>query len=748
MPMWRLTAVLLLEQLTCNMVAALNFASVPTQVYGVEAVGTVKPVSLIETAEDMEAALAAAASEATETRVSGLDLAPCSEEELLDKDIDLVIFGASGVTGGLSSEYLGKGHHDNPRWAIAGRSPKKLEELNNRLPNKPQAIIVADLGDQASLENMTKRAKVILSFAGPYEESGGEALIKAAINKCAHYVDVAGENAWKQTMLEKYGRPAEVRGVSLVQSAGFDSLPADLMGSMAAIDFLEDQSMVPERIKVVYTKLSGGLKDHRHHRKNPRDPYFLTSLVPGAQAVEMTSRKVNLKKVAVSSAFSSSMTKQQKDGDTTLDGLGIGFDHDASAFLQSTLAGFIDAPVLRRSLGLLYPNTVVRVSVAQTGEASALATGYACQDNREFVHIGGNMENILGTEAACEYECNQFDWCSAFVRYPDPDGRMRCQFKGLEPELKDGIYRVCFKTGPVPKMSEKWVMGSNGTNCDDTCGTLSMTCDSAPQRTLVNNGELEGAFLAAGYQCLGYGAFHPEMLFREKAVYYAARSGAAFSNGRSGDDCYSIMVGGGVPNCATPAYPGTRPLCYCKGEYTEFLEGTSSVSRVVAAQGGKGRQEGHHSILKSQAKPAVIQAGETASSLVLGHHGASVSSIANIATKSVDEPEVNKHDVILMQGRSRRKRREGEFAGYAIAKKGDRKLCVGMHGKGDPGYLATAKMATELALGLAFQAPNRERVGYMTPASAMEPRTLQTRLMQVDGGGSFKFDSKCPHVSS
>ena len=48
------------------------------------------------------------------------------------RDFDFIVFGASGFTGQYVVEYVAKIYEEeNLRWAIAGRSKKKLQEVLN-----------------------------------------------------------------------------------------------------------------------------------------------------------------------------------------------------------------------------------------------------------------------------------------------------------------------------------------------------------------------------------------------------------------------------------------------------------------------------------------------------------------------------------------------------------------------------------------------------------------------------------------
>ena len=52
---------------------------------------------------------------------------------MADRQYDIVLFGATGFTGGLTAEYLAHHAPDTLRWAIAGRSLAKLEAVRERL---------------------------------------------------------------------------------------------------------------------------------------------------------------------------------------------------------------------------------------------------------------------------------------------------------------------------------------------------------------------------------------------------------------------------------------------------------------------------------------------------------------------------------------------------------------------------------------------------------------------------------------
>ena len=49
------------------------------------------------------------------------------------REFDVVLFGATDFTGGLTAEYLARNAPTGCRWAIAGRNPAKLEAVRDKL---------------------------------------------------------------------------------------------------------------------------------------------------------------------------------------------------------------------------------------------------------------------------------------------------------------------------------------------------------------------------------------------------------------------------------------------------------------------------------------------------------------------------------------------------------------------------------------------------------------------------------------
>ena len=149
-----------------------------------------------------------------------------------DRDLDLVLLGATGFTGALTAEYLAEHAPSGLRWALAGRNATKLEAVRARLAKLDPALadlelIEADSGERSSLNAMVRRAKVVITTVGPYQQFG-EPLVAACAEAGTDYVDLTGEPEFVDRMYVAHHASAENSGARIVHACGFDSVPHDL----------------------------------------------------------------------------------------------------------------------------------------------------------------------------------------------------------------------------------------------------------------------------------------------------------------------------------------------------------------------------------------------------------------------------------------------------------------------------------------------------------------------------------------
>lgn len=145
-----------------------------------------------------------------------------------ERTYEIVVWGATGFVGELICEYLVR-THDDVRWAMAGRSRKKLEALRDKLGAQARdiPILVADASSQDSLVEMVRTTRVVLSTVGPYAKYGS-ALVAACAKLGTDYCDLAGETQWIRRMIDAHQSEAESSGARIVPCSGFDSIPSDL----------------------------------------------------------------------------------------------------------------------------------------------------------------------------------------------------------------------------------------------------------------------------------------------------------------------------------------------------------------------------------------------------------------------------------------------------------------------------------------------------------------------------------------
>ena len=154
------------------------------------------------------------------------------------RELDVVLFGATGFTGGLTAEYLARNGPDGLRWGLAGRNLGKLEQVRDALGEAADGVelIVADSGDPVALADLAARTRVVLSTVGPYI-GRGEPLVGACADAGTDYCDITGEGEFVDRMYVAHHATAVASGARLVHGCGFDSIPHDL-GAMFTVEHL------------------------------------------------------------------------------------------------------------------------------------------------------------------------------------------------------------------------------------------------------------------------------------------------------------------------------------------------------------------------------------------------------------------------------------------------------------------------------------------------------------------------------
>uniref|UniRef100_A0A3Q3QDE6 Saccharopine dehydrogenase-like oxidoreductase n=1 Tax=Monopterus albus TaxID=43700 RepID=A0A3Q3QDE6_MONAL len=199
----------------------------------------------------------------------------------------LVIFGASGFTGQFVVEEVARtvseGPNGNLKWAIAGRSKQKLERVLEQAAGvlgKPELrtevdIIVADVEEPDSLAAMCKQTVIVLNCVGPHSFYG-EPVIKACVENKTHQIDISGDPLFLEGMQLNYSSQAADKGVYIIGSCGFDSIPADMgvlytrdqfKGTLTALESFLTFSSGPDGLCYHDTTWLSGIKSFADSQK-------------------------------------------------------------------------------------------------------------------------------------------------------------------------------------------------------------------------------------------------------------------------------------------------------------------------------------------------------------------------------------------------------------------------------------------------------------------------------------------------
>jgi short subunit dehydrogenase-like uncharacterized protein len=148
----------------------------------------------------------------------------------MDREYDLIVWGASGFTGRLVVEYLADRYPTGElRWAVGGRNRDKLTGVLDAIKFKGDRpdIVVADSRDSAAMRDLAASTKVVLTTVGPYARYGTE-LVTACASTGTDYCDLCGEVQWMRRIIDDVQANAESSGARIVMSCGFDSIPSDI----------------------------------------------------------------------------------------------------------------------------------------------------------------------------------------------------------------------------------------------------------------------------------------------------------------------------------------------------------------------------------------------------------------------------------------------------------------------------------------------------------------------------------------
>ncbi len=209
-----------------------------------------------------------------------------------DRELDLVLLGATGFVGRLTAGYLADHAPPGLRIGLAGRSERRLAEVRAGLGATAQAwpLLAADSADERGAQSLARTAGVIATTVGPYRRLGLP-LAQACAEAGTDYADLTGETLFVADTIGGCHQAAVRTGARIVHSCGFDSVPSDLGVLLAHHAASADGAGDLEDATLVVTALRGGISggtlasgmgqvdDMRASASNRRivtDPYALS----------------------------------------------------------------------------------------------------------------------------------------------------------------------------------------------------------------------------------------------------------------------------------------------------------------------------------------------------------------------------------------------------------------------------------------------------------------------------------------
>ncbi|CAG7573678.1 short subunit dehydrogenase-like uncharacterized protein [Barrientosiimonas humi] len=285
---------------------------------------------------------------------------------MTDRELDLILFGATGFVGRLTAEHLVKHAPAGTRIGLAGRSAAKVEQARARLGVHAAdwPVIVADADDPASLAAMARRTKVVVSTVGPYA-AYGLPLVRACAETGTDYVDLTGEVLFVRRSIDQAQQLADETGARIVHSCGYDSVPSDLVVLMAAERARADEAGELTDT-TTYATLRGGFSGG--------------TVASARQQLEEITRDPSLRRVALDK-FALSPDRSKEPSGEWKDSAAVRYSDEARSWVAPFIMATYNTRVVRRSNALLehaYGRRFRYREVMRTGDgAVGSATAYA-----------------------------------------------------------------------------------------------------------------------------------------------------------------------------------------------------------------------------------------------------------------------------------------------------------------------------------------------------------------------------------
>lgn len=173
------------------------------------------------------------------------------------RDFDIIIWGATGFTGKLVTEFLST--LPSLSLAVGGRNKDGLDSLLSSLSlTSKVSVVVADVGNDKSLDAAFSRASVVLTCAGPFSKIGFP-VVASCVRVGTHYCDITGELPFVRKTIDAFHKEAQEKEIKIVHCCGFDSVPSDIGTLFMHREALRLGYKGISSANLSYAKINGGI---------------------------------------------------------------------------------------------------------------------------------------------------------------------------------------------------------------------------------------------------------------------------------------------------------------------------------------------------------------------------------------------------------------------------------------------------------------------------------------------------------
>jgi len=142
----------------------------------------------------------------------------------------ITVFGANGYQAKL---VLGELSRHDVDLRLVGRNAERVDAAAAAVGIVGADRRVATAEDHTALVAALAGSDVVINCAGPFTGSG-EAVVRAAIDVGAHYLDTSGEQLYLKSIFDTFAGAAEHAGVTVLPSANDGCVPTDLLAQLLA----------------------------------------------------------------------------------------------------------------------------------------------------------------------------------------------------------------------------------------------------------------------------------------------------------------------------------------------------------------------------------------------------------------------------------------------------------------------------------------------------------------------------------